>query len=148
MGDDDDEAGAGAGAGAGNEYQSDAAIEDATNMVHAAFAALAKSPGVTSTSFHVVKGSATHKNSTAGALKYGDEDGYVSGIRSEEGYSGCQYNSAPDGPKLRHRPDFCGKHYAMSSSSSWKGYARFRKLYGFQLSVRELEGADLVAQMV
>ena len=146
MRDDNDEDGA--GAGADDEYESDAVIEDATNIVHAAFAALAKSPGATSTSFHVVKGSALYQHSTAGALKRDDGDGYVSGIPSEEVYSGSQYNSAIDGAKLGHWPVFCGKHYTMSNSSCWKGYAGFRKLGGFRMSVRHLEGADLVAQMV
>ena len=144
MSDDDDEA----RAGADDEYESDAVIEDATNTIHAAFAALAKSPAATSTFFHVVKGLAINQQSTAGALKHGDGDGHISGIRSEEVYSGCQYNSAADGAKLGHWPEFCGKHYTMSNSSSWKGYAGFRKLGGFRISVRDLEGADLVAQMV
>ena len=144
--DEDDEAGA--GAEADDEYESDAVIEDATNIVHAAFAALAKSPGTTSTSFHVVKGSAIHQHSSAGALKRDDGDGQVSGIRLEEVCLGCRYNSATDGAKLGHWEDSCGKHYTLSNSTSWKGYAGFRKKGGFRMSVRQLEGADLVAQMV
>ena len=148
MKDDDEEAGAGAGATAHDEFESDAVIEDATNIVHATFAALAKSPGVASTSVHVVRRSAIHQQSTASALKHSDGDGYVNGIRSGEAYSGCQYDLATDGAKLGHRPDFCDKHYTMSNSSSWKRHAGFRNLCGIRISVRHVGGADLVAQMV
>lgn len=148
MRDDDEEAGAGAGARADDEYEPDAFIEDATNIVRATFAAVANPPGVTSTSFHVVQGPAVHQDSTASALKHSDGDEYDNGIESEEVYSRCQDNSATDGAKLGHWPDFCDKHYTMSNSSSWKGYAGFRKLCGFRISVRHLGGADLVAQMV
>ena len=146
MRDDEDEAGA--GAGADKEYESDAIIEDATNIVHAAFTVLAESPSATSTSFHVKKRSAMSQHSTASALKYSDGDGYVNGIGSEEVYSGCQYNSTTDGAKLGHWPDFCDRHSTMFNSASWKGYAGFRKLCGYQISVRHLEGADVIAQMV
>ena len=84
MRDGDDETEAGVGPGADDEYESDAVIEDAKNIVHAAFAALTKPPGATSTSFYVVKGSAIHQHSIAGALKRGDGDGYVSGIGLED----------------------------------------------------------------
>ena len=148
MKDDDEEAGAGAGTRADDEYEYNAVIEDATNIVHATFAAFAKSPGATSTSFQVVQGSAIHQHSTAGALKHSDGVGRLNGIGPEEVYSGCRYNSATDGAKLEYWPDFCDKHYTMSNSSSCKGYAGFRKLCGIRISVRHLGGADLVAQMV
>ena len=138
----------GAGAEADDEYESDAVIKDATNIVHVAFAALTRHPGATSTSFHVVTGSAIHQKSTAGALKHDDGDGCVSGIRSDEMYSGCQYNASTDGTKLEHWQELCGKLFTICKSYSWMGYAGFRKLCGFQISVRHLEGADLVAQMV
>ena len=144
MGDDDDEA----GAGADHEYESDAVIEDATNTVHAAFGALAISPGATSTSFNVVNGTVVHQGSTASASKHDHGDGHASGTQLEEVYSVYRYSSATDGAKLGYWPEARGKHYTMSNSSSWKGYAGFRKLGGFRISVRNLEGADLVAQMV
>ena len=134
--------------GAGDEYESDAVIEDATNTVHAAFAALTRFLGATPTSCHVVEGSAIHQHSTTGALKRDDGDGSVSGIGSKEVYTGCQYNTPTDGAKLEHWQKFCGKHHTMSKSSFWNEYAGFRKFCGFQISVRHLEGADLVAQMV
>lgn len=59
----------------GNEYDSEAVTEDATNIAQAAFAALAMSPGATSTSFRVVNGTVVHNQhhrSTAGATSYGD----------------------------------------------------------------------------
>ena len=144
MRDDEDEA----GPRADDEDESDAVMEDTKNIVHAAFAALTKLRGATSTSFHAVKGFAIHQHSTAGALKRDNGRGCVSGIGLEEVYSGCQYNSTTDGAKLEHWQEFCGKHYTMSNSTFWKEHAGFRKLCGFQASVRHLEGVDLVAQMV
>ena len=131
-----------------DDYETDAVIEDATNIVHAAFAAMARSSGAVSISFRAENGMTQYQHSTPCAPSHGDQDGYIYGIRSGEVHSGYQYSSATYGTKLECWPEPWGKHYTISKPSSRKGYAGFQKLGGFRISTRNLEDADLIAHMV
>lgn len=73
----------------GEEDENQAAAEDATNIVHAAFEALARDPGAKSASFRMVNGVVLHRNSTADVPTSGD--GSAESVESEGVWSNSQY---------------------------------------------------------
>lgn len=81
----------------GNHDDNEAVAEDAINIAHAAFAALARDPGTTSASFRVVNGTVVHRRSVAGVPNGGD--GSANRIRPEED------NSGTDGGKMESWPE-------------------------------------------
>ena len=132
-----------------DEAEAEAVVEDATNIVYAAFAALARSPGATSTSFRVASGMVVPQHSTADDRE--DANGYANGIWSEEVGLGDKNNSGTDGRELSFWPEPFhpwGKQSTPSYSSSRKRYGPFQRLGGFRISGRSREGADMVSQMV
>ena len=74
-----------------DEAEAEAVVEDASNIVYAAFAALARSPGATSTSFRVANGIVVHQHPAADDRE--DANGYANGIWSEEVGLGDKNNS-------------------------------------------------------
>ena len=119
----------------GNEKESEAVIEDATNIVHAAFAALAMSPGATSTSFRVVNGTVVHNQHhypTAGATSYGD------GIRSEEAEVGAGRRNEWQTGARESGPNHTRQEFGVSSrkGSRRRGYWALGGFDHFRVSVR------------
>ena len=68
----------------GDQDQNDVVAEDATNIVRAAFAAMARDPGTTSASFRVVNGVVLHRCSMA-SVPHGGGDGSANGVGLEKG---------------------------------------------------------------
>lgn len=87
----------------GNHNDNEAVAEDAINIAHATFAALARDPGTTSASFRVVNGTVVHRRSVAGVPNGGD--GSANRIRPEETGSGSQDDSGTDGGKMESWPE-------------------------------------------
>lgn len=119
----------------GNENESEAVIEDATNIVHAAFAALAMSSGATSTSFRVANGTVVHNQnhySKAGATIYGD------GIRSEEEGVGARRQNEWQTGARESEPIHTRQEYGVSSrtGSQRRGYWALGGFDHFRVSVR------------
>ena len=132
-----------------NDFESDPVIEDATKIVQAAFSALARSPGATSTSFRAVNGTVMHQTSTSGDLD--KRDGSAGGIWSEEDDSKSHYTSGTGGRRPEYWPELFqawGRDPTISNDSSRKGHPGFLRLGLFGISVRSLEDADSIAQMV
>ncbi|CAF9911689.1 hypothetical protein IMSHALPRED_010547 [Imshaugia aleurites] len=127
--------------------ETEAVTEDATNVVHAAFAAVARDPGATTASFRVVNGVVVHRYSTAGSAN--GRDGSLNGTGSEEVASGKPVGLDMDkveldsGPEHRHARENC-----FSSSSSRECHVASRRLGGFWVSTRGLESPDMMSQMV
>lgn len=131
----------------GNENESEAVIEDATHIVHAAFAALAMSPGATSTSFRVVNSTLMHNqnhHSTAGVTSYGD--GSADGFRSEEEEVGAgKHNEWQTGARASEQPIDTRQEYGVSPriGSRRRGYPLLGGFDHFRVSVRgSVEGPE------
>lgn len=131
----------------GNENEPEAVIEDATNIVHAAFAALAMSPGATSTSFRVVNSTLMHNqnhHSTAGVTSYGD--GSADGFRSEEEEVGAgKHNEWQTGARASEQPIDTRQEYGVSPriGSRRRAYPLLGGFDHFRVSVRRrVEGPE------
>ncbi|KAF6232504.1 hypothetical protein HO173_009170 [Letharia columbiana] len=123
----------------GDHDNNEAVADDATNIVRATFAALARDPGAKSASFRVVNGVVVHRDSTAGVPNGGD--GPANGVRSEEVGSGSQDDSGTHGREMESWPElFHAGGKDSTSSNSRKGNAVVEGLGGFWVSVRSLEG--------
>ena len=127
--------------------ENEAITEDATNIVHAAFAAVARDPGATTASFRVVDGVVVHRYSTAGSAN--GRDGSQSETALEEVASGKQDDLDMDKVELDSGPEhFHARENCFSSSSSRECHVASRRLGGFWESVRGLESPDMSSQIV
>ena len=124
----------------GDHDNNEGVADDATKIVRATFAALARDPGATSASFRVVNGIVVHRDSTAGAPN--GEDGPANGGGSEEVGSRSQDDSGTHGREMESCQElFHAGGKDSTSSNSRKGNAVAEGLSGFWVSVRSFRGS-------
>ncbi len=121
-----------------DHHETEAVAEDASNIAHAAFAALARDPGASSASFQVKNGVVMHRPPATG-VPHG-EDGSASSMQWEIG-SRSKYGWEKDGGDLESWPE-------LFHASGKRTVSSGNRLGGFWVSVRSVDGSESTSQMV
>ena len=131
----------------GDCIEDEAVTEDAANIVRAAFAEMARDPGVTSASFRVANGVVVHRHSAAGVSNRGY--GSADWITSDQVDSENQDDMWMDGGELGSWLELSHAWSKQSSCTSFrKGHVALRRFGGLWVAVGSQEGAESISQMV
>lgn len=125
--------------------ENEAIAEDATNIVRAAFAALARDPGATLASFRVVNGVVVHRDTAAAVPNVRDRS---ANWTEPEGMGEEREDWGADGGELEPRQLLHARGKGFGSSSSRKRPAAVNRLGRFWAQARSLEGSERISQMV
>lgn len=121
-----------------DRHETEAVAEDASNIAHAAFAALARDPGASSASFRVKNGVVMHRPPATGVPHGGDGSAgsmqWVIGSRSKHGWD-------TDGGDIESWPE-------LFPASGQRTVSSGKRLVGFWVSVRSVDGSESTSQMV